>query len=809
MQTLWSRAAQAQSACRCRLCLHSTNAVARRSTTAASRRRVTAADLFTACYTTILGTAVVVDTRQKEVRRKELDAKLDKARASLSALAIQQAPSGLDDTNSDLPQDGANERGGYESNRRTSGTKSTASLMDELEQMAGAALRPGAHQPWPRYRVDWVQVEAAIATEEKALYFPMRHPKDPDQMKRTTATMEALVQSLIWRVRADHSGQTSSGDRVLSEAEDLLRTYPMYENPNADPASSSSGRNLLSRTFRQILDGPADIKEAVGKICCNILISESAPNIHNYNTLIAGFNRIQRPDLAEVVVKSYLEDTTWPATRQTICCLLQHTADAGDHRFFRHIVRRMRGAGEDGLHYRLLSKPAIFTPSRAEWARARATPRKHTYVQRAYRDDPVFNTLIRSWLQLGKLTHASAAFIACLREGRTVSLNVTYQLLESCLATLDRSAARAILKGLMNHYEQCEALMNQIVIQASAPVVRKIADMFCHLLDLCGQAFGGQAFTEQVTTLTEQLQILQSEPGESVTTKRASRTPSYNSRKVSNRKVHAKEVQKSQASGDFRALFKIAGLYKKWQTLEARMARIDAHAKNLALTIRTGHDLDHEAWLPPIDWHKEDKAYPAVFHALQSVVVSRDMTLHDVRAQLLHGMPDQNLAEKFLRFAQWENLSIDSLIGFYHRGQNMFAAPQTTASSSSTADCEVPVADVAAEEVTKAMLFCQLPKARQDTLRQAYRNWYEMPLGDLYDPEMKGENEASAVEDCVLAATTPAAPSGVYENSPPPGYVDTSTTGAKSARSVLSDPRPEVLLEEPVATPPRQAAFAS
>ncbi|KAL1879401.1 hypothetical protein VTK73DRAFT_7038 [Phialemonium thermophilum] len=90
MHSIWSRAAQAQGTHR-RVCLQTANVLTRGATTGAARRKLAASDVFTACYTSIMATAAVLDAKYKDARRKELDEKIDEARAGLEELRKQSS----------------------------------------------------------------------------------------------------------------------------------------------------------------------------------------------------------------------------------------------------------------------------------------------------------------------------------------------------------------------------------------------------------------------------------------------------------------------------------------------------------------------------------------------------------------------------------------------------------------------------------------------------------------------------------------------------------------------------------------------
>ncbi|KAK7920632.1 hypothetical protein PG985_008654 [Apiospora marii] len=776
MHAIWSRAAQAQSFCRCRGCLHSATTITRRATTAASRRRVTAADIFTACYTTILGTAAVVDAHRKEARKNELDEKLDRARAALSSLAFRDAPNQNEASaceSSSAPPSSAETPIGTSQFEAGIPSTSTASLLKELGDLAASTYRSTTHS-WRQRQVDWAAVEAAISAEEQDSDIHLRHPHTEVQMARTTQTIETLVGQLLWQCRASmdqkpHSTQLDENQRqesILDEVE-KLRTgphYPSYENPFADAGGAAEARALLSDSFRRIFDKTADVNEVVGKICHNLLLSRTPPNIHNYNALIAGFNRIQRPDLAQSVVDSYMADTRWPATQQTMVCLLNHAVAANDIEQFRNVVRRMRGVAEDGLHFRIVSKSAIFNSHGLLWAEVHCASRKHAWVERAKRGNDVFNSLIQGWLHFGKVGTASMSFVACLREGRFVSVDTIQDLLSQALSSLDQQSARKLLKGLARNFENFADMMNIIYNSSPAQVARSIAEMFYSLFDLSGLQYAPIAggVRKSIRILLRKLRSLhvvtqanieldEIEEAFCETNKPFGTCKPY-SKRVSDalaaliEKPHigqtdataalSKESHNSQiedmAAKRISGIGALSALLQQCDLLEKRTLRIEGPCQGFR------HICSHRSRLPPIDLQNREwlNQYPAVFHALRSIDLKR-LSPKKLRRQLLLGLPDQRLAKQFEDFAWWKNVGYGVLMSLYQDGPNASVRVGAYEEEASATVARIGRQIENNEDATRVILFSYLKKQAQFEFREAYPNWYKMPLTELYEHHIR------------------------------------------------------------------------
>ena len=90
MQTLWTRALQVKSTCRCPSCLSPHTGRLRRVNTTPFSRRLRPGDVFTVFYSSVLATAAVADGLRKDVKREGLNNAISDERAQLQALAEEQ-----------------------------------------------------------------------------------------------------------------------------------------------------------------------------------------------------------------------------------------------------------------------------------------------------------------------------------------------------------------------------------------------------------------------------------------------------------------------------------------------------------------------------------------------------------------------------------------------------------------------------------------------------------------------------------------------------------------------------------------------
>ncbi|KAI1214288.1 uncharacterized protein F4807DRAFT_407425 [Annulohypoxylon truncatum] len=773
MHSLWSRAAQAHISCRCRLCLHTGHQIVRRSTNAAARRRVSAADLFTACYTTILGTATVFDAKRKEDRKRDLDEKLEKARTALSNLGVQESadqqgdgPYYTDDTTANHDQ----HNGACSSKLNLDASYSPHILPQELAALCKIARRPPSYSSWLQTQLEWVQIEAAIVAEEQDPAYELREPRSDRQLEMTTTTVIGLVNQLVWQNQVNESmriqdsreirGESSrSVDEFLDELRDTLRTshYPSYHMPYADIEDTARNRFLLGESIRRIFNQAASSAEIVAKISYNLLTSSAPPSIHTYNTLIAGFNRIQRPDLAQAVVDSYIYRTTWPATQQTIVCLLNHYRGTNQVEGRRDIIQRMRGVKDDGLHYRIVNKKVIYTREWLEWAADNCASRKHAFVERAQRNDAVFNSLIKGYLHRGELGNASMALVACVRVGGFVPVRTLQELFSACLAAVDYAATRKLVRGFTKNLLRFMAIVKRIIQEESVATSRQVVMSVSRLLDICwfpdinifGPIAGTYVRTQQrlrsiLTRVQFELEIREAEDLYTATLKEINSTDLLISR-LERTIASLESAQRSRRKitgplTNFASVARVLSIDARCRDLERKLKLMRALVNAAVIKSKTGYDFDPSGLLSserPLNLsYRQQMRRKSIINALQAIQISESqMTQGDTKLQLLQNLPDQTLARRLEDSGDVENLTIFTLTTFY--------APKLgTSERLRKYNCGKPIGQLEQEfadvvNTSKAILFAHLIGGFQSKLRYWYPDWTRLPLGKLVEYHMR------------------------------------------------------------------------
>ncbi|RYP68962.1 hypothetical protein DL771_006384 [Monosporascus sp. 5C6A] len=766
---MWSRATQVQSSCHCRLCSYAANTLVRRSTTAAPRRRVSPADVFTACYTTILGTATIIDAHRKDAKRKELDDKLEKAKAALSTVAIQEGtPSQRPEENGRATDSVSNRRNKRPVPRRRN-EKCTSSLLQELASLCDITRSPSGRSSWMQDQLHWVKVEATIAAEENDPECLLREPKSAKQLEMTTDTVLRLVDGLLGQNRAHYSGSGRDGDgasRQLTQVEeDVLRDleevrtgnyYPSYEHPTSNPERARSTRSLLSDSLRRIFNQASSSTEAVGRICYNLLTSSYPPTIHTYNALIAGFNRILRPDLAQVVIDSYIHQTAWPATQQTMICLLNHYRGKGDMGGLRDVIARMRGVRDTGLHFCIIPKDKVYSEDWLTWASAHCASRKNAFVERAHRGSEVFDSIIRGWLHHGNVSAASMIFIACVRNGSWIPIQTLHHLFTACLAAVDHSTARQMVKGIIKHLQRFIILIDRTLRQSTAAMSLKIVDSLSKLIHICGLPLHsasdvvGDAYARSierlqylVSTTKIELELHTSARVCSKVLDNIESTGSLVTRLDAAIKIIDASHGDQKAFQSYDTVARVLSIDKRYQHLERKGKALANQAKAIVIKMMTGLDFDPR-YLLTAEHHEDPRQQDrrlALADALDRLQPDADqLTQSRIKAQLIQNVPNPHLARRLRLAGQWEHMCPNVLTSFYIPGAVTFCRPDNSNYSRSIREVEERLMDT--EDFVRTLLFSYLGQERQKRLRYIYPNWYTMPLKPLVDYHLRRQRRA-------------------------------------------------------------------
>ncbi|RDL37329.1 uncharacterized protein BP5553_04762 [Venustampulla echinocandica] len=467
MQVLWSRTVQAKLSCQCYSCVHSATALARRSTTAATKRRVAAGDLFTASFSTILGTAAFVDARIKEDRRKEWD------------VAITNVKAGIPDNDSSPPTQPNLKAESITANTRIQDIRPPAGdngvSLGKSETFSSASSLFHRNAPnvpcipsgMASSGLDTLEgvisesneVSAGVRRPIGPKKFAPRYSRRKDHLGQLQNSTRKLVDNLLLLTDLAYVERTaiSSEDKELAEVASRLQgirtSFAPFPTFYRHQSSERLGElhDALKRVFDEESSSPPNLNMLVGKICYNLLLSPVPPGTGTYNYLMRKFSLLQQDHLTQVVADSFFNDTVLKANEETAKFLLEYYIERNDLDGFRTIIKRMR-AVEGDMH---IKRKNIFELSRSKDIRAWALNNKvihrgaHLH-EKMNRTPAIFELLIRGWLMWDGTRGAVRAVRAALREGQIIYSQTMIHIIEECIRQLDYRSGLKLLSTVLS-----------------------------------------------------------------------------------------------------------------------------------------------------------------------------------------------------------------------------------------------------------------------------------------------------------------------------------------------------------------------
>jgi hypothetical protein len=471
MQALWSKVGQVHR-CRCKACVDATNILTRRSTsaTSAGRWKPTVGDLFTACYTTLVGAAVFVDVGRKDARRRELDRQIEQAKTALAKLQAkgpgeelrQPALPQIENTTVLRQSSSINEiLEGQVRSRQSLRIKSKlmATYRDEVDGFWAAVGQSGESNT-ALTPADYDRIEQAILKEESDMRIRMREPMTSNQLKCTEHELVWLVEDLLAQVGYNSTDfQNANFYHRLQRLGD--RSFVTLERPIANPNDSRGTRKRLRAALRSTFSTASinGLRETITQLCRTLAESRYPLDIHTYNTLITGFDRLGCHDLSRTVVKSFYTRSKVRPTKQTAICLLNHHTARNNIAGFDRTIWRMLGMSIYGLKIRSEPKSRLRSAALRRWAKsAQVTEHNGYLVERAPIDLEVLEAIMKGFMHFELVHQAAEILSACLARGWYVSADLLSRLLDQCVARMNRRAALVIIKAFVDNMKKAAKL---------------------------------------------------------------------------------------------------------------------------------------------------------------------------------------------------------------------------------------------------------------------------------------------------------------------------------------------------------------
>lgn len=208
-----------------------------------------------------------------------------------------------------------------------------------------------------------------------------------------------------------------------------------------------------------------DRKEAVAvaKICHNLFISSSSPDLQTFNTLLIGFRRWRRPKLVDRVAASL---TVCKIRPNEITCreLLNHYASArhGHADDFSRFITRMRGLN-DAL---MVANPNITINEASQGRLVRVNEEK--IYQKVHPTPMVFSSLITGVMRFAGFDRALDIYYEMKADGWGLDVTGLTRLLNDCLRRADWEGGLYVwgeissIKARVKHHDMAKAYSNML-----------------------------------------------------------------------------------------------------------------------------------------------------------------------------------------------------------------------------------------------------------------------------------------------------------------------------------------------------------
>jgi hypothetical protein len=214
---------------------------------------------------------------------------------------------------------------------------------------------------------------------------------------------------------------------------------------------------------------------AIAKICHNLLVSTAAPDLHTFNTLIAGFTLWRRSDFIDDVIAAFFASKTRP--NELVCVqILNHYSKQSRPDDFTRFVAKMRGVG-DAL---MLANPNININEASEERLVRVNDNK--VYQKSHPTPMVFDALINGVMKFAGFDRALDVYYEMKADGWGLAIPGLTRLLADCIR-------RADWEGGAYVWEEINSIKTKV--QPSY-----VAKAYQHMLSLCSVTGNTVAFNQ-------------------------------------------------------------------------------------------------------------------------------------------------------------------------------------------------------------------------------------------------------------------------------------------------------------------------
>lgn len=206
---------------------------------------------------------------------------------------------------------------------------------------------------------------------------------------------------------------------------------------------SSDDQKSLNAALCSIFEEHAHSKNyalMLKKICSNLLVAPSPPDVTTYNLLIAHLTRLEQNDLVRMVLESFDESHVRP-NEITISATLKFYTVSNDKQGFRSYANRFRGR-KGGL---ALARPNIRITAAAE---GRLIRRNGKVIQEAPKSIQFFGALMNGTLKFFGVKQGMKVYYEMLSEGWEPNIHILSAILRRCHLRRDWAGGYAVWRHI-------------------------------------------------------------------------------------------------------------------------------------------------------------------------------------------------------------------------------------------------------------------------------------------------------------------------------------------------------------------------
>jgi hypothetical protein len=467
--------------------------------------------MSTFLYTTAAAAGLAIDAKEKSERQQQWEKAFDQLRAALDRpAAVSWAPTSAADSEHLVPSTKAEDAATRTWTRLRLDSRLPGAQALEWPANTGRHLNPNNLPPqslWAPDALRWSALRRRhtrkkLAMQELTVGLLVHSLIRAVDLERFSESARDLLDRLVPHIRriAISSDKETEDTRTAFLA-DIQRLHLTHVNrTNQEIAEARMNVNSLAvPSYRQDADGDfyeickqmndgilqllsqcqkGDDKEkalVVAKICHNLLVSTSAPDLHTFNVLIAGFTLWRRPKLVDYVIAAFSTSKIRP--NELVCTqILDHYAMNARADDFTRFVAKMRGVG-GALS---LASPAVTINEASQERLVRVSDNK--VYQKVHPTPMVFEALIGGVMKFAGFDRALDIYYEMKADGWGLSIPGLTKLLADCIR-------RADWEGGTYVWEEINSIKTTV-----KPT--HVAWAYSHMLSLCSVTGNTVAFNQ-------------------------------------------------------------------------------------------------------------------------------------------------------------------------------------------------------------------------------------------------------------------------------------------------------------------------